>query len=404
MKFSHAPARSGGELPCVSSSSRPMGLPRLKLALSAAAIYLVCGALASNATEIGTTTGKACPLGACSAGISFSYLGEVVIPTGHQEAGVEFGGISGLDYDPRTGRYLALSDDRAERGPVRVYELEVDVDAKGLHEVSVLKHIPLRNESEQTFEVQSADPEAIRIAPDGIYWTSEGGGKSNLPPSVRVSSRDGGHLRVFDLPEGFAASADGSSGIRDNLAFEALAVLPSGDVLVALEASLQQDGPKPGLMQGSLARMIQYDAQSGRPRAQYIYPISPIPEASVEGEKSMTGLSEMIALEDGWALTVERSFAEGVGNTIKLFMIDLAGATNASKVLAFTKSKDRIVPIRKTEVLDLNGMGLQPDNIEAMAVGRARDGTEILLLAADNNFSKTQKTQFLAFKIIRAAH
>jgi hypothetical protein len=330
--------------------------------------------------------------------MSLSYLGEVVIPTGYHEAGIEFGGISGLEYDSSTGRYLALSDDRAEHGPVRVYELEVDVDAESFRGVSIRKYIALRNDAGQAFELQTADPEAIRVAPEGIYWTSEGGGKSALPPSVRVSSRDGGHLRVFDLPAGFAASADGSSGIRDNLAFEALAVLPSGDVLVALEASLQQDGPRPSLTQGSLARMVQYDVRSGKPRAQYVYPISPIPEAGF-GAKSMTGLSEMIALEDGWALTVERSFAEGFGNTIKLFMIDLASATDVSNIPAVTKSKEPIVPVRKTEVLDLNGMGLQPDNIEAMAVGRAHDGTKILLLASDNNFSETQKTQFLAFKI-----
>ncbi len=58
-----------------------------------------------------------------------------------------------------------------------------------------------------------------------------------------------------------------------------------------------------------------------------------------------------------------------------------------------------IIPVLKTEVLDLNGIGLVPDNIEAMAIGTGLDGTKILLLAADNNFSTRQKSQFFAFKI-----
>jgi len=373
----------------------------VRSAIGAALIYFAFGAITTSATEIGATFEKACPFGDCSAGIAFTYLGEAVIPTGYREADIEFGGISGLDYDAATGRYVALSDDRAERGPVRIYELDVDVSANGLRGVSVLRHLPLRDEGGMAFGPRSADPEALRLGADLFYWTSEGGGEAQLPPSVRVSSKDGAHVRTFDLPGGFGPSADGSSGLRDNQAFEALAVLPSGDVLAAFEAALQQDGPGPGLTEGSLARMVRYDASSGKPKAQYVYPVSPVPQSSVETGKAMNGLSEMIALENGLILAVERSFAEGAGNTIKLFMIDLASATEVSDIPTLTESSERIIPVRKTEVLDLNGLGLKPDNIEAMAIGKARDGSEILLLAADNNFSGKQKTQFLAFKMAR---
>ena len=52
-------------------------------------------------------------------------------------------------------------------------------------------------------------------------------------------------------------------------------------------------------------------------------------------------------------------------------------------------------------MLDLRAIGLTPDNIEAMAIGKAKDGTDVLILGSDNNFSTGQKSQFYAFKINR---
>ncbi|MFB2603874.1 esterase-like activity of phytase family protein, partial [Rhizobium phaseoli] len=46
-------------------------------------------------------------------------------------------------------------------------------------------------------------------------------------------------------------------------------------------------------------------------------------------------------------------------------------------------------------------IGLIPDNIEAMSLCKAKDGTDVLILGSDNNFSAAQKTQFYAFKILR---
>lgn len=389
-------------LPDASSSiQRTSSRFSLMPAIGLAALGLFSFAGVSQATEIGETFVKPCPFGDCSAGIAFTYFGEAVIPTGHMEGGVEFGGISGLDFDESTGRLIALSDDRAEKGPARLYQLDVDITEHGLQGVSVLGHTPLLDPDNKEFAPQSVDPEALRLGAAGLYWTSEGGGPEALPPTIHLSAIDGRHLKMISAPESFNPSADGSSGIRDNLSFEALAILPSGDLLVALEAALQQDGPKPSLLSSSSARMVQLDAHSGELRAQYVYIISPIPQAGNSGQKAMIGLSEMVSIGDGRLLTVERSFAEGAGNTIKIYMVDLLNASNVSDVKSLAENEGDLSPVAKTEVLDLNGMGLTPDNIEAMAIGRGRDGTEILLLAADNNFSARQKTQFFAFKMER---
>jgi hypothetical protein len=107
----------------------------------------------------------------------------------------------------------------------------------------------------------------------------------------------------------------------------------------------------------------------------------------------------MIALNDRYLLVVERNFSQGFGNNIKVFMIDVEGATDVSNITSLAHTAERVVPVRKSQVLDLRAIGLTPDNIEGIAVGKAKDGTDVLILAADNNFSKRQKSQFFAFKI-----
>ena len=80
-------------------------------------------------------------------------------------------------------------------------------------------------------------------------------------------------------------------------------------------------------------------------------------------------------------------------------MIDLDGATDVSAIASLADSEETIVPVAKTLILDLGAIGLAPDNIEAMTIGRSDDGMPLLLLASDNNFNAEQKTQFLAFRI-----
>ncbi|EJZ21636.1 esterase-like activity of phytase family protein, partial [Rhizobium sp. Pop5] len=186
--------------------------------LATAAFVLLSSTVTVSATDIGATFETACPFGDCAAGISLSYLGEFVIPTGQMENGVEFGGISGLDFDAATGHYIAISDDRSDKAPARFYELDVDVDASSLKGVSILKHVTLKDNNGEPFAAKTVDPESIRLGKDGIYWGSEGDAKVLLPPFIRVSSPDGSFIREFKLPEGFAPTADKSSGIRDNLA------------------------------------------------------------------------------------------------------------------------------------------------------------------------------------------
>ncbi|WFU03495.1 esterase-like activity of phytase family protein [Rhizobium sp. CB3171] len=373
----------------------------LKPFLMTAAAALLFGSTAARATDIGTID-VPCPFGDCKAGISLSYLGEYDIPTGFMENGVEVGGLSGIDFDPSTGHYVSISDDRSEKAPARFYDLDIDVSAAGLKGLTVLDHVTLKDKNGQPFATRTVDSESIRIGKDGIYWSSEGDGKALLPPFVRVANRDGSFVRELPLPAGFAPTADRSTGIRDNLAFEDLTFLSGGDLLVGMESALYQDGPIATLTNGALARLIRYDAATGEQKAQYVYPISPIPQAAGKpGGWNDFGMSDFVALDDRHVLSIERGYAQDVGNSAVINMFDLEGATDVSNIPSLAKTDQRIVPVRKAQVMDLRALGLAPDNIEGITFGKAKDGTDVLIFVADNNFNPTQKTQFFAFKVIR---
>jgi hypothetical protein len=112
-----------------------------------------------------------------------------------------------------------------------------------------------------------------------LLWTSEGDAKLGLDPFVREVTLDGRHLREFSLPHHLHMRA-ASTGPRDNLALEGLAVTPDGATAwAAMEAALQQDGPVPGVGQpGGPCRFTQLDVASGRALQQRAYIPDAIPQ------------------------------------------------------------------------------------------------------------------------------
>src|SRR5437763_13984190 len=59
-------------------------------------------------------------------------LGEAVLPHRMPFKGTTVGGLSGLDFDPGSGTWVAISDDRSQLQPARFYILDIDVRASGL--------------------------------------------------------------------------------------------------------------------------------------------------------------------------------------------------------------------------------------------------------------------------------
>jgi len=342
-----------------------------------------------------------------------NFLGATTVPTNTTFDGTDlvpgttglFGGLSGLDFDPIAGRFTVVSDNRGEQGNPHFYSMSLNYSRSGFTGITVHSKTSMLRPDGTPFPAAPAprevDPESIRIAPNGnLFFTSEGNFPTLAQPFVREMKADGSYVRDFAVPAQFNYVSGGATGGRNNLLFEASTVSADGKTLfVANEGAIVADGPISTLGNGSKVRITAYDIASGIPTAQFVYEVAPIPKApSGSTPFADNGLVEILTISDTQLLAMERSFATGVGNTIKLFLIDLAGATDVSGIPALESAS--YTPVSKTLLLDLDTLGITLDNIEGIAWGKILDnGRNSLVLVSDNNFSTTQVTQFLAFEV-----
>lgn len=326
-----------------------------------------------------------------------SLIGEIRLPTQLAIGGVPFGGISGLDYDPKSGLFYAVSDDRAEYGPARFYKLRLDYTAAGITRLDIVDTVPLSSDGGAPFARGDVDPEGISLDPRTglLVWASEGDLAGR--PAIIEAGIDGHLRRRFELPAYYMPGAEGDSGIRGNASFEGLSHTPDGKVLfAALESSLRQDGGPATLTEGSLTRVLAFDPQTARPVAEYAYRTAQVPRAAKGLWPADNGVSAILALDESRLIVVERSFAAGYGNTIQVFEASLVGATD---ILGRERIAGTAVePLAKTHLFTLEEgtLGLDVDNIESITFGPTVDGRRTLVLASDNNFNpRGQVTQFV---------
>jgi len=356
-------------------------------------------------------TAVALSVGAAQAAdFSLRVIGATSLPTGTLFQGVEFGGISGLDR-AADGSYWAIADDRGgERGTPRFYNLSLDYDAAGFNGVAINSQTYMQRPDGTTFpsNARTVDPEGIRVAPNGnLYWSSEGNWNANAAsryqPFVREMTTSGVFVREFATPAMYNYVDNASTGGRNNKLFEALTVTPNGTIYTANEDALVQDGPLTSVSNGSVVRLTALDPVSGAAGAQYAYELPPIPVDAVPGAPfgPDNGLPELLAISDTQFIAIERAFAFGVGNTIRLTLTEITADTTDVSGIASVTGAD-YTPMRRTLLLEMpiTFEGITLDNIEAISWGKTlANGNRTLVLAADNNFSATQSTQFIALEI-----
>ncbi|MDF1484973.1 esterase-like activity of phytase family protein [Ramlibacter sp. H39-3-26] len=342
-------------------------------------------------------------------------LGTATLRHGLRFAGTTVGGLSGIDYDPATGLYALVSDDRSEHGPARIYTARIGIDAAGgAVSVELQSAIPLlRGDGQPGASARAAgagdevlDPEAVRwrATPRGpvLLWTTEGDFARGFGPALRESAPDGTLLRTFGLPAMFAPDRAGRRGPRDNKGFEGLALTPDGrHAWLAMEGALVQDGPLPAVgVPGGPCRLTCVDLQSGRALRQIAYMPDAVPHAPVlPGGMADNGISEVLMLDAHAMLVLERSYALGRGVSLRLYRIDTREAGDVLGVDALAPGNHR--PAAKTLVADFATLGLpQIDNTEGLCWGPPLpDGRRTLLAVSDDNFNLGQVTQIAAFAL-----
>jgi hypothetical protein len=316
----------------------------------------------------------------------------------------QVGGLSGITYDAGRGVYYAVSDDRSRINDARYYTVAIDLSDGSLDDgdVTFLGYTTLLNEYGQPFATNMIDAEGIALRASGqIFVSSEW--RTGLDPFIKRFDWDGYQTAILALPEKFMPGAD--SGTNSNFAFESLAFTPDNKVLwTATEASLIQDGDPSSPDTGSLARMLMFDAPKRKAVGEYVYPVEAIPNppAPVEpGFPPDNGLVELVPVDNaGTLLAMERSYWDGYGNTVRLFEVKTAGASDVSSYFDLGDAPG-YTPVSKRMVLELTPTTTpKPDNLEGATFGpMLPDGRYTLILISNNNFGSTQATQFIAYAV-----
>lgn len=384
------------------------------LALGAAGALTGCAPLAPGAGP-GAGGGHGAPLAAPLAPASVSglrFIGEQRIAHMARFGDTALGGLSGLDYDARRGRWVIGTDDRCTRNPARFYEAALDFDAGAFRAVRFLGLHYFLNADGKDFAAagttgcQRLDVESMRIDPlDGSIWySSEGDRRYGLDPFIRHATREGAQLADMPLPVGFKVHRDEERGSRYNATFEGLAFAADGRSLWAsLEWPLYEDGPIPTPQRGAVVRMTQFQ-RDGKVLRQFAYPLDAIPAEPAPGKEAENGVSEILALPDGELLVLERATVQAADgrhdNHVRLYATESRHASDVQALPALAGAG--YTPAAKRLVQDFRAPGLpRVFNLEAMAFGpRLPNGHATLVLASDDNFGKGQVTQLLLFEVL----
>jgi Ca2+-binding RTX toxin-like protein len=134
---------------------------------------------------------------------------------------------------------------------------------------------------------------------------------------------------------------------------------------------------------GSRSRIIQYNLVTRQPEKEYLYNTDAVAKAPIPPTgASDSGLVDLLAIDDfGTFLALERSFAVGQGNTIKIYEVKLQGATDISKIESLTSltatQLQAIAPAQKRLLINLDGFN---DNV---FTGSGNDSVDVPIAGAN---------------------
>ncbi len=334
--------------------------------------------------------------------LALKLVGTLDLPKNLSVDGAPFGGISGVDYDRRTGEWLMISDDRSDKAPARFFVGRLDYDTVGVRGLRLDRQVPLRRADGAIFSAAAGerpDAEALRIdsRSGDLVWATEGDAPRGFYPALRRMARDGAARGTIPAPPTFRFTPGGA---RPNLTFEGLSFSPDGRWLwLAMEAPLVQDGPVSRVAEGGLTRITRLD-RNGGVSAQYAYRLDPIQAAPAR--RGDNGISEVLALDADRLLVLERSGVEdGAGRFsyhCRLYVADVRGAEDVAARSSLAEGGAPRV-LAKRLLINFDRLAGAGANLEAMAWGPDLAGRPTLVLFSDDNFSPAEPARVVVFTV-----
>ncbi len=339
------------------------------------------------------------------------------IPYNYQFNNTTVGGLSGIDYNSKTGDYYIICDDRSNINPARFYTAKINVAENLIDTVIFTNQVFLQNENKELYpnNKQDAkrvpDPEALRYnsRKNEFIWTSEGERIINtkdtilINPSINVIDEKGILRSSFVLPQNLIMQSI-EKGPRQNGVLEGMTFAEKNKYLfVNLEEPLYEDGPRAEIFPNkALVRFYKFNVKTKKNIAQYAYELDPVAyKPTPSNGFIVNGIPDILYFRNNKILVIERSFSTGrLPCTIKIFIADFSNATDIRENKSLINNTQIIVAPKKL-LLDLDSLGIFVDNIEGVTFGpRLKNNHQTLLFIADNNFNPIQRSQVMLFEII----
>ncbi|MDQ0778975.1 hypothetical protein QF026_007441 [Streptomyces aurantiacus] len=385
------------------------------------------GAPSREARVTGSATLGELPLGTFSNGLLPGTVAD--------DRGVDLGGI-GSDIYPagRKGEFWTVTD-RGPNGQIKVDGVKrrtfpvpgfdpaiVRIRVSGAS-VKVLDSIPVTTSSGRpvtglpnqkardeapysydaktplSFDPNGLDTEGIVRAADGSFWLVDEYG----PSLVHVSAR--GKVLTRFVPKGLNLTGAGYPVVealpavllhrKINRGFEGLALLPGGDLVLAVQSPLSLPDTDAG--EASLtARLLRFSTKKHAVTAEYAYRFDPVGVVDPgEDDPSELKISSVVAVGRDRLLVEERTDNAARLQVVKLTRgADILGdtwddsTTSPSLEQLENPAASGVPVLRKRLVVDLGKVKGVPGKIE----GVARVDRDTLALINDNDFGMTDGT------------
>ncbi|MCB9061924.1 MAG: esterase-like activity of phytase family protein [Halobacteriovoraceae bacterium] len=298
------------------------------------------------------------------------------------------GGLS--DLTCQGSKLLAISDDRGDYGPLRIFEFEND------------QKINLTNVIQIGIKNSSVDFEGLTQVGSFYFATSEG----QLSLARTVNSylfkfdQKGNLIKKYPFPSAYNISP--FKGIRDNSSFESLTYNQSKNfIITALENSLIQDDQLPNFEEKTDLRILQFDLEKERFKSETFYQLEKLKKINNQNTVGSLGLVALEHLKGNYYLSLERAWIPKIKkNFAQLFLVEITDHHFAPVKNHVERSLRKYV--NKTLIGNIEDF-ITPselkniDNVEGLCVSPLKDGEYKITLVTDNNFNKYQQTIFFHF-------